>query len=64
MASMLDPIKKIANATTTAAIDNKLSKRTADVLKTLVESVFDVVDDALVKVQELTKAEETPGEGP
>jgi len=63
MSSMLDSIKKIVYTTAHEATEKKLSKNTADVVKALVGSVADAVDNALVKVQELTKPEETTPEG-
>ncbi len=58
MASILSPFKKIINATATEIIDSQLPTKVADVLNTLVISVFEVVDDGLVKIQDLTKSEE------
>jgi len=63
MSSMLDSIKKIVYTTAKAATDNEVSGKMAEVVKELVGSVSDAVDDALVKVQELTKVEETTPEG-
>lgn len=62
---MLDPFKKVIHDTTTEIIDSDVSGKTASVLKTLVNSVFEVIDDTLVWIQDLTKEveeEEEPEE--
>lgn len=57
MSGILGSFNKIINNTTTEIIDSEIPKKIADVLNTLVNSTFEVVDDALVKIQDLTKEE-------
>ena len=65
MADILRPFKKVIHDTTTEVIDTQLPDKVADVFKTFVTSVFEVVDDTLVAIQDLTKEgtqEEKPEE--
>jgi hypothetical protein len=55
--SMLGPLNKIINDTTTQIIDNDLSHKVSNVFTTLVSSSFNALDDLLKKVQDLTKEE-------
>jgi len=55
--SMLGPLNKIINETTTQIIDNDLSHKVSSVVTTLVSSSFNAVNDILKKVQDLTKEE-------
>lgn len=55
---MLDSLKKVMHETTTEIIDSEVSAKTAGILTTLVNSVFEVIDDTLAWVQDLTKEEE------
>jgi len=55
--SMLGPLNKIINETTTQIIDNDLSHKVSSVVTTLVTSSFNAVNDILKKVQDLTKEE-------
>ncbi len=60
MAGILQGIKKVIHETTTEIIDGELSTKTANVLNTLVDSVFKLVDDVLLSIQDLTKASPPP----
>jgi hypothetical protein len=60
MSSILGSLRKIVNDTAVEILDSEVPQRVAGVLNTLVNSVFEVVDDVLVQVRDLT--EEKPEE--
>jgi hypothetical protein len=60
--SLLGPLNKVINDTTTQIVDSEIPTKVSQVLTTLVTSSFSVVDDLLKQVQELTR--ETPKTAP
>jgi hypothetical protein len=55
--SLLGPLNKVINDTTTQIVDNEIPTKVSQVVTTLVSSSFGVVDDLLKQVQDLTKEE-------
>lgn len=60
--AVLGPLNDVINKTATEFLDAELSKKTADVLGTLVTASFEAVDDVFKTVQELTK-QDSDGNG-
>ncbi len=59
--SLLGPLNKVINDTTTQIVDSELPTKVSQVLTTLVTSSLGVVDTLLKQVQELTQeAPKTP----
>lgn len=61
---ILGPLNQIINKTAAEFIDKKISSGISDVLTTLVKTTFEVVDETLKKVQDLTKEEPPPATPP
>lgn len=55
--SLLGPLNKVINDTTTQIMDNEIPTKVSQVVTTLVTSSFGVVDDVLKQIQDLTKEE-------
>ncbi len=56
--SILGPLNDIIYKTTTEILNNQIPEDVANVVKTLVDSSVEVIDDTLKKVQDLTRQEE------
>ncbi|GAB4379501.1 MAG: hypothetical protein Kow0042_28970 [Calditrichia bacterium] len=57
--SILGPLNEIINKTTGEIIDNEVTKKIAGVINTVVNSSFDVLEDTLKQIRDLTKEEES-----
>jgi hypothetical protein len=55
--SLLGPFNKIINDTTTQIVDSKLPNKISDVLTTFITSSFQLVDNTLKEIQDITKAQ-------
>ncbi|RPH35467.1 MAG: hypothetical protein EHM91_17195 [Planctomycetota bacterium] len=55
--TLVTPINKVINQTTTQIIDSELTKKVGGVLNTFITSAFEAVEESLKKIQELTKEE-------
>lgn len=64
MSIFWDPFKKVVNETTTEVINSQITEKLSKISTTFVDSLFGVVDETLIKVQDITKEaeEETPEE--
>jgi hypothetical protein len=58
--SILGPFNQIINKTTTEMLDKHITSNLADVANTFIKTTFEVVDDILKKVQDLTAEEAKP----
>ena len=56
--SILGPLNKVINDTTTEIISSQLTAKVAGILTTVISSSFSIVDDALTRVQDSTKKEQ------
>jgi hypothetical protein len=65
MSILLNPFKKVINATISEVIDSQITADLSKVLTTFVDSLFGVVDETLIKVQDITEeVEEEPPDEP
>jgi hypothetical protein len=53
--TLVTPINKVINQTTTQIIDSELTKKVGGVLNTFITSAFEAVEESLKKIQEWTK---------
>jgi len=60
--AVLGPLNDVINKTATEFLDAEISKKTADVLSTLVNASFEAMDDVVKTLQDLTK-EDSDGNG-
>lgn len=58
--SILGPLNQIINKTTDEVISSQITSKVAGVIGTLVSSSFEVVDDTLKKISDITKEEPHP----
>ncbi len=55
MASILGSVGQVVHDASTALIDNQITKKVSDLVTSSVKSSFDIVEDILKIVQDLTK---------
>jgi hypothetical protein len=58
--SLLGPLNKVINDTTTQIVDKKIMGKASEVVSSVVSIGFDAVDGLLKQVQDLTKDEPAP----
>ncbi len=59
MSSILEPFNRIIHETSTALIDNEVPKKLSDVISASVNSGFEVVEDLLKIVKDVTQEQES-----
>lgn len=59
MTTLMESVNKLVNQTSTQILDNQIPQKLADMVNTVVNSGFQVVEDALKITQELTKASDS-----
>ena len=59
MTTLMESVTKLVNQTSTQILDNQIPQKLADMVNTVVNSGFQVVEDALKITQELTKASDS-----
>lgn len=57
---ILGPLNAVINKTATEIVDSQLFGKTADVFNTFINAGFEVIDETVKKIQDLTKEEPTP----
>ena len=55
MATILGAVRQLVHDASTAFIDNQITQKMSDLATSTLKAGFDIVDDALAIVQDLTK---------
>ena len=59
MTTLMESVNKLVNQTSTQILDNQIPQKLAEMVNTVVNSGFQVVEDALKITKELTKTSDS-----